>query len=413
MAKKRQKRTTAQPRDRKTLSRAAHEQRQMRTIWGATIGVAVIVIGLLIIGYVDQEIIKPAQPIARVGASEILLGDFQKLVRRNRSQIINQVFQVNQQLQQFADNEQFLEIFQNQLSSLALQLSDPNIIGQQVLDEMIRTEIVRQEAERLGISVPPEAIERELEESFAFYRDGTPTPEPTLTPLPTEEGAPTAVPTPTLAPTADLPAFPTEEPYGADDYAEDRAEFETNIGDEWRMSLDDFRRLIIEPSLLRELVRDALFIDSDEIETTAPEAHARHILFDLEDQELAQEVLERVLAGDEDFVELVAEYSIEPDSETGGGDLGFFGLGAMVAPFEEAVFGSDIGIVPELVETQFGWHIIEVLDKQARELSADELEANRNNAFSTWLAAAREETDVETFDDIWQAGVPTDPPSPF
>ena len=71
---------------------------------------------------------------------------------------------------------------------------------------------------------------------------------------------------------------------------------------------------------------------------------------------LAQDLLARVNAG-EKFDEVAANYSDCPSAEAGG-DLGFFGRGRMVKPFEDAAFGLKPGGVSGIVETQFGYHII-------------------------------------------------------
>lgn len=96
---------------------------------------------------------------------------------------------------------------------------------------------------------------------------------------------------------------------------------------------------------------------------------ARHILFRVapndtpERQEAtrktAEAVLERVRSG-EDFAELAGAYSQDPGSAERGGDLGFFGRGEMVAPFEEAAFGTAVGEIAPLVQSSFGFHIIQV-----------------------------------------------------
>ncbi len=73
----------------------------------------------------------------------------------------------------------------------------------------------------------------------------------------------------------------------------------------------------------------------------------------------AEEILGRVLAG-EDFSELARSYSDDPGSGNQGGDLGWFGRGIMVPEFEEAVFGlSKDEISSEIIETQFGYHVIQ------------------------------------------------------
>lgn len=91
-------------------------------------------------------------------------------------------------------------------------------------------------------------------------------------------------------------------------------------------------------------------------------ARSRHIRVSTE--ETANEVLERLEAG-EAFEDLLAEYTIDPGLEGTRGSLGTFGRGMMVAPFEEAAFGAEAGEIVGPVETQFGFHVINVEDKTA------------------------------------------------
>lgn len=96
---------------------------------------------------------------------------------------------------------------------------------------------------------------------------------------------------------------------------------------------------------------------------------ARHILMGYPDQpteaqkdsvrEIMSEVLARIRAG-EDFAELARTFSQDRGSGAAGGDLGEFGRGEMVRPFEEAAFALEPGEVSDLVETPFGLHIIRV-----------------------------------------------------
>lgn len=89
------------------------------------------------------------------------------------------------------------------------------------------------------------------------------------------------------------------------------------------------------------------------------EVRASHILVKTEDK--AKELYVRIQNG-ESFTELAEEYSLCP-SKQNGGDLGFFGKGMMVAPFEKAAFELEVGDVSEPVQTQFGWHLIYLTGK--------------------------------------------------
>jgi peptidyl-prolyl cis-trans isomerase C len=76
----------------------------------------------------------------------------------------------------------------------------------------------------------------------------------------------------------------------------------------------------------------------------------------------AEKIQERVKQG-EDFAALAKESSQCPSSSQGG-DLGYFGRGHMVKPFEEAAFALKPGEVSDIVETRFGYHLIKVMDKK-------------------------------------------------
>ena len=77
----------------------------------------------------------------------------------------------------------------------------------------------------------------------------------------------------------------------------------------------------------------------------------------------AEELLEKAKAG-EDFAKLAKEFSDDKGTGARGGDLNFFSKGMMVPPFEEAAFKLKTGEISEIVETQFGFHIIKATDKR-------------------------------------------------
>ena len=87
---------------------------------------------------------------------------------------------------------------------------------------------------------------------------------------------------------------------------------------------------------------------------------ASHILVPTENK---AKTLKIMLDEGEDFAYLARQYSQCP-SKTMGGDLGYFKRGQMVKEFETAAFNLPVGEVSEPVQTQFGWHLIRVVDKK-------------------------------------------------
>jgi len=95
--------------------------------------------------------------------------------------------------------------------------------------------------------------------------------------------------------------------------------------------------------------------------TPADEIRASHILVA---DEAEANAIKAELDGGADFATIAKEKSIDPGAANGG-DLGFFGKGMMVAPFEAAAFAlTDIGQVSAPVQSQFGWHIIRLEEKR-------------------------------------------------
>lgn len=94
------------------------------------------------------------------------------------------------------------------------------------------------------------------------------------------------------------------------------------------------------------------------------EFNAAHILVQTEDEIAA--VVARLEAG-EDFADVAGDVSLD-GSAAQGGDLGWFGEGVMIAPFEEAVMALEPGEVSPPVETRFGWHVVRLIDTRTAEV---------------------------------------------
>ncbi len=90
------------------------------------------------------------------------------------------------------------------------------------------------------------------------------------------------------------------------------------------------------------------------------EVKASHILVKTEEE--AKKLYDEIKNG-KPFAEAASEYSLCPSGYSGG-DLGYFGRGMMVKPFEDAAFDMEIGEISQPVQTQFGWHLIQLTDKK-------------------------------------------------
>jgi hypothetical protein len=433
------------PLTRKQLSRVERERRYRRLIWLGTAVVAALVLGLIGFGVADQTLLQPRQPVARVGQAEISTADFQRAVRFRRYQLLSYYQQVQQTALVFGSDPQTQQYFQSQLSQITSQLADLITLGREVLNELIDQELIRQEAQRRGLTVSAAEIDARLgEDVFRYFPNGTPTPTLTPSPFPTDV-LPTVdptraalwTPTPTLTPTATLSPTatptpgpsptptatftprPTSTPFTAEGYATESAQYFSSFQQIAGLNQNDLRRYF-ESLILREKLVAALSAD---VPASEEQVHARHILIGVSEtatdeekaaaQTTAQEVLARLNAG-EDWSALAAQYSTDTSNNLNGGDLGWFGRGVMVAEFEQAAFAAAVGQITDPVQTSFGWHIIQVLGHENRALTASQLEAKRQQAFDAWLQQQRDNADasglplVEIFD-RWQDRVPSQP----
>ncbi|MCP4140526.1 MAG: hypothetical protein GY755_09595 [Chloroflexi bacterium] len=410
----------------KFVARKEREEKQAALIRNIAIGVVIAVLLLIGYGYLDQTVIQKQKAVASVNEEKITISEFQARVRLDRENLINQYLQ-------YAQFSQYGMDFEAQLQQIEANLAQPLQVGQNVLDTMINELIYKAEADKRGITVSEEDVEKELQAFLNYFPDGTPVPAPSATPVvfetstlspeqlelvtvtPTATEAPTSTPAPATAtpeaeaevsteeaiPTVVPPPTLTATPYTLEGYQQAYEET-LPFYEEFGMTEESFRSLF----------EARLFYTKLYEEITADTPHeseyiwARHIL--VEDGTVAALIRERLLAG-EDFAVVAAEASTDPSAAFNAGDLGWFTEGMMVAPFSDAAFALELGEISEVVQSDFGFHVIQLLGRENRPLDADAYQRSRDIAFQKWLEGTRAEYTIDTFDNLWLELVPSDP----
>jgi len=172
---------------------------------------------------------------------------------------------------------------------------------------------------------------------------------------------------------------------------------------------------LVDKITISEAEIKAYYDNNPQFFTKPEQIRASHILIKVEPQADAMqkekarktlEVVQEKLQAGEDFGALAKEYSQGP-SNSKGGDLGFFGRGQMVKPFEDKAFSMKTGEVSDIVETRFGYHLIKVTDKQTenklafaevKEKLAQHLKQQKvQQEIGTYVEKLRADAKVETY----------------
>lgn len=419
---------TPKPVTKKHIARLERERRQVALIRWIVAACIALVVAIIVYGYINVTYLQLGRPVAEVNGEKITTKQWQERVQIQRNYLLNQYQQMLYYQQSFG-----LDTTQQQ-QEIATKIQNAQVLGQEVLDQMVDEAVIRQQAEKLGIVVTDQEVEEALQGAFNFYPNGTQTPtatatafslptlssqqltlypstatptlvmtstlEPTKTadPAATATSAPTqAFPTPTFVP---LPATATSTLYTLEGFKESYAKI---IADYQKDGVSEATiRSIYTADLLRQKVLDAVTADTPH---TEEQVWARHIL--VSDVETALTVRTLLLNG-EDFAKVARDFSKDTGSANSGGDLGWFGKGMMVAEFEAAAFNQPVGEVGEAVQSQFGYHIIQVLGRAEVPLSANQYQQKREAEFSTWLENAKKESAILLHDE-WRKYVPTAP----
>ncbi|GAB4243870.1 MAG: peptidylprolyl isomerase [Thermoleophilia bacterium] len=325
--------------------------------WFALFGLLVVLVAAT--GCPEGTADLPEGAVAQVGETVITRADLDQRIAEIQDQL-------GEQVPTEEDNPEAFEVFE-----------------QQVLDYMVTVEVVKQKAEEMGIEVTETEVEEQVEQIKSMF--------------------------------------------GGDEQAFEEAIAEQNLTPE------KLRENLTEQALITKVIEEVtadVEVSDEEIASKYEEdpehykvgesRKTRHILISPEGmdsgsgEEISEEQWEAArqeadqireeITGGGDFAELAKEHSDDPGSAEQGGDLGNITPGSMVPEFDEKVFSLEEGAVSEPVRTQFGWHIIQVLEiNPERTLELDEvsdgiraelLDQKKREAWEQWLAEAKEDLNV-------------------
>lgn len=235
---------------------------------------------------------------------------------------------LNQYLQMYAQFGLSIETLLAGAEGRLFQLS----LEAEALSRVMAAVLVEEEADRQGIRPSNEAVQAEFDAQYAEFLDGQGWIEEEFVAYLEEQGS----------------SFEAFKETGLDTV-------------EWQLTLDAVQRAVAGPVELSDEEIATYFADHNADYAQTEQVMASHILVETEEEAIE---LHLQLSEGADFAELARERSIDPGSGSQGGDLGWFGRGMMVAPFEDAAFALEIGELSDIVESQFGFHIILLTDRQ-------------------------------------------------
>jgi parvulin-like peptidyl-prolyl isomerase len=413
------------------VSRREREQQNTRMLVASLGVVAVLVIMSLAGGLIYENIVKPNTVLASAAGHEITREDYWKYQTAQLYQQANQYETFASQVEG-SQRTQFLT-FASQLRAQAGTVWGTTDVNDQALAQMVENQVYLQAAKDMDLDISDNAVEAYALQQFA--PEGaelvTPYPEPTLIPTraawatqtaeadatqqaemarelgtpvasPVAGGTPGATPVGIATPAGSAtPEIDYEE--AVNEASADFAAFQDEALDAAHMSKSDYLNLVVKPQLARELVTSAI---SAQVPQSAPQVKARHILVSTED--LARELYDRATGG-ADFKQLARSNSIDQATAPTGGELGWFTKDQMVGPFADAAFSLQPGEISQPVQTEFGWHIIQVEDvAEDRPLTDTQYQQEQDRAVQHKLDEVRASMSISSDYDV----APTPTPSP-
>ena len=346
---------------RRQQSRWQREQQQQRLLFIAVGVLAALVVAIFAGGILYDNVVRANAVVATIGPDSLTASQLLDEVRP-------QARSLDLQAKQLGGTTSVTGYVDQQKRGLP----------DQVLNDTIDQRLLAQEAARRGISVSPADVDDKERQTVAEFQAST-------NPSPTPEASPTAeaAATPAASPTAPAPTTPTPVPtLESSAYGPALQQLLDRNG----LTEADFRKQL-EQSVLRDKLQTA--ISDEQVAGTQEQIHVRQI--ETLDENTAKEAQSELQNG-ADFADVASQVSVDGATRLKGGDMGWFARGGSTKSkqFEDAAFALQPGQTSDLVQDEDGYHIIQVLERDAaRSIPADQLATQRPKAFDDWLSARR------------------------
>ena len=425
MSPRKKEKTKSNPR-----VRFAKEKKKNRLIVIGFIITGALILGMVGYAILYTTVLKDNIPVAIINGEKIDNEYYKARVRLERNSYIQQFQVLYAQYQILAEDPNSANYYEQQLQQIISTLDNVELFGEMVLNNIIDDEITATQGKEMGIEISESEIDALVRNLFNYFPDGTPTPEPQptvfatptlsktqeailgITVTPGVEGTesdesdvveetiiePTAEPSATTTAPTQTPG-PTATPYTEEMF---QTEYDQYLGELETINISEtYLRKYIYYFLMNQKVRDAVIAD---VPLEQEQIWARHILVPTNDEAIIVELrLE-----EEAWNDVSADVSLDTSNKDIGGDLGWFTRGRMVSEFDEAAFGMEVGQISEPIETQFGWHIIQLVDRDIRQLSPSDYDYQQNIYFNDWFTGVKENIEIK-INDVWKDLVPDEP----
>jgi parvulin-like peptidyl-prolyl isomerase len=381
---KRKSSSEAAKQTKKQIALGRKEARQNRIIL-ILVGILIAVVVLILsVGIIRELVIKPSSPVATVNGEKIKTDDYQNLVTYNRYNYYSNISSLEDGLEQMRaspeDNEFLISFYEQQLGQLQTALT---LAPQDVVEELIDAELVRQKADQLGIEVTDQEVDQAIDDDFR-----------------------TALSQQAQEPITGTEQLPTSTPVAQEqvDDLYDRVVSAMQIS-------DAAFRTIVRRSLLLEKVQNAL---AAEVPTTGLVADVQLIQTETEEEALSAK--ERIEGG-EDFAIVAQEVSTDTLTLEEGGAVGLVTTGQLSARYgadlDAYVFSVEVGELG-LVESDGMFYVVVVVERDENgPLPADVLSQRQDSALTDWLEERKKSPDVQIERLLIPEQIPSDPFAPY